>query len=200
LFSAWSELPLSRLAAVAVDMPIGLAEEGRRSCDRLARAELPVGRKSSVFATPARPMLALPDYAAANAWGKRRLGRGLAKQAWYLIPKLKELDRALAPEDQARVFEAHPELAFRRLVGPASLPPKRRLEGRAARVALLQQAGFRDPEAWFGLWPRRLVQPDDLLDAAVLWLTARRIALGRAQRLPALPERDARGLDMAIWY
>ena len=41
---------------------------------------------------------------------------------------------------------------------------------------------------------------DDLNDAfAALW-TARKIACGQAQRIPALPDVDARGLRMEMWY
>ena len=66
---------------IAVDMPIGLAENGDRGCDRLARRELPKAAKSSVFPVPARPALDQPDYAAANQWSKNHLGKGIAKQA-----------------------------------------------------------------------------------------------------------------------
>ncbi|GAB5467959.1 MAG: DUF429 domain-containing protein [Rhodospirillales bacterium] len=200
LFARWQDLPLADLACVAVDMPIGLADAGRRACDLAARARLPKGRKSSVFATPARPLLDQADYATANAWSKRRLGRGLAKQAWNLLPKIGELDRVMTPADQVKVFEAHPELAFARLSNGELLPAKRKFEGAAAREALLAAAGFVGLAAWGTLWPRSLVQRDDLLDAAVLFLTAQRIALGQAERLPAEAERDSRGLDMAIWF
>jgi predicted RNase H-like nuclease len=40
---------------------------------------------------------------------------------------------------------------------------------------------------------------DDLLDAAVLSLTASRIARGEGLCFPPEPERDGRGLPMAIW-
>ncbi len=200
LYRRWRELPLSELRVVAVDMPIGLAEAGRRSCDRLARSALPVGRKSSVFATPARPMLAMADYAAANAWGKATLGRGLSKQAWNITGKIAELDRALTPADQSKVFEAHPELAFNRLSGGRKLPPKRLAEGRLARRGLLEAAGFLQIAEWIERLPQGPAQVDDLLDAAGLLLTSTRIAEGSAQRLPSQPERDARGLDMAIWF
>lgn len=45
-------------AAVGVDMPIGLAEEGPRACDGLARARLGP-RRSSVFPAPSRRLLGL---------------------------------------------------------------------------------------------------------------------------------------------
>ena len=46
----------------------------------------------------------------------------------------------------------------------------------------------------------RNLDTDDVLDAcAALW-TAGRIFLGTAMRIPEIIERDARGLDMAMWF
>ena len=40
---------------------------------------------------------------------------------------------------------------------------------------------------------------DDVLDAAAVAWTARRVAAGAARRLPAEPERFSDGVDCAIW-
>jgi predicted RNase H-like nuclease len=190
------ELPNGQ-AAVAIDMPIGLSEDGPRGCDSQARRLLP-GRASSVFPVPARPMLAFGCYPDANAWGKAR-GRGLSKQAWNLMPRLRDLDETLHPTDQDRVFEAHPELAFARLNGGVPPPPKRLAEGIARRIALLRRAGVKGLARALAAKPRG-VAADDLLDAAVLTFTAERIVKGEGVRLIGTPERDARGLRMEIWY
>ena len=195
----WADLPPG-LAIVCVDMPIGLAERGPRGCDGLARALLPRGRKSSVFPPPRRPMLAYPNWAAANAWGKREEGCGLTVYAWGLMAKIRELDAALGPDDQARVRECHPELVFHRLNGGAPLPGKRDPAGRARRRALLEDEGFDALDDWLGLYRRALVQPDDVLDACACLVTARRVLRDEANRLASDPPRDARGLAMEIWY
>jgi predicted RNase H-like nuclease len=192
----FADLPNGQ-AAVAIDMPIGLSEDGPRGCDTQARRLLP-GRASSVFPVPARPMLAFGCYPDANAWGKAR-GRGLSKQAWNLMPRLKDLDETLRSVDQNRVFEAHPELAFARLNGGVPPPPKRLAEGIARRIALLRRAGLKGLARTLAAKPRG-VGVDDLLDAAVLTLTAERIVKGEGVRLIGTPERDARGLRMEIWY
>ena len=44
------------------------------------------------------------------------------------------------------------------------------------------------------------IEPDDFLDACVLAWLAGRIATGEAERLPAEPPLDAKGLRMEIWY
>jgi predicted RNase H-like nuclease len=84
-------------------------------------------------------------------------------------------------------------MAFARLAGAPCAHPKRTAEGRAERLALLAAAGLGD------LSTVRLPgsAPDDVLDAAVLTLTAARAHAGTADRLGD-GTLDARGLAMEI--
>lgn len=197
--ASWRELPAADL--VAVDMPIGLPASGRRGCDRLARLRLGP-RRSSVFLDLRRPLLDFDDYAAANAWAKSD-GAGLSKQAWNLLPGIRELDEAMTPADQGRVRETHPELVFAHMAGGPLAAPKRTAEGQAARRALLETAGY-DPaalDAWLAGLDRGRARPDDLFDACALAWCAARMAEGRAERLPVeSPPLDPRGLRMEIWF
>lgn len=200
LATRWNDLNFSGVAAVGVDMPIGLADRGSRDCDTAARALLPRGRKSSVFPPPKRYMLGLP-WAEANAEGKRREGKGLSRQAGNISAKIAELDAAMTPALQDRIFEIHPELVFQRLNGHAALTPKRTKAGRGERLALLTGAGLPPLERLFDIYLRKQVKPDDILDAAACALAARWIASGEGRRLPegGAPS-DSRGLRMEIWY
>jgi predicted RNase H-like nuclease len=67
------------------------------------------------------------------------------------------------------------------------------------RVAALIVTGF--PESYVRITPAGLrAGRDDFLDAcAALW-TAERIFRGTAGRIPEIIERDARSLDMAMWF
>lgn len=189
---------------VAVDMPIGFldrAAPGGRACERAARSLLGP-RKASVFSAPARPALAATDYAAALKANRAGGGPGVSKQCFHLFTKMREIDARLTPALQARVVEAHPELAFARLRdGAPCAHPKRNAQGRAERRAALAAAGY--PQAM--LDARALaVGPgaaaaDDLLDACVLSWTAARIARGDALRLPHRPPVDSKGLRMEMW-
>lgn len=198
LAASWEELP-TLASLVCVDMPIGLAEQGARECDVLARRALGRERGASVFPAPNRPMLGFPSWRQANAWGRRR-GRGLPRQSWGLVDKIRELDRALTPARQRRVREAHPELVFKLLNGDRPPPPKRTPEGQARRRRILEGLGFTELAAWLSRWPRRLVKIDDVLDACACCVAAERIRAGVAVRLPERPPRDARGLRMEIWF
>jgi predicted RNase H-like nuclease len=62
---------------VAIDMPIGLPDDGTRRADGLARVA--VGpRRSSVFITPVRAALDAPDHAAAIAINQQATGAGVS--------------------------------------------------------------------------------------------------------------------------
>ncbi|MDX1576373.1 MAG: DUF429 domain-containing protein [Kiloniellales bacterium] len=199
LAGSWGEFDMSGLAQVAVDMPIGLADMGPRSCDLAARALLPPGRKASVFAPPRRYMLACRSWQEAQGEGQRREGVGLSKQSWNLSAKIAEIDRHIGPKDQAWLREAHPELIFHSLNAWRALPPKKAPDGARRRRAILARHGIAlAPEAL--ACARRLAGEDDLLDAAACALAAERALSGQACRLPPDPARDRRGLRMEIWY
>ena len=79
------------------------------------------------------------------------------------------------------------------------LHSKKTAEGAKERVDALVQGWLSDLNLWRNYLPGVKVGRDDFLDAcAALW-TAKRIA-NREVVLPVRAERDARGLDMAIWY
>jgi predicted RNase H-like nuclease len=182
------------LAALAIDMPIGLADSAPRRCDLEARRLLG-RRRSSVFPAPVRATLGAADHAEAGRRSRAASGRSLSIQAFNLLPKVAELDRLLGPQHHDTVVEAHPELAFLRLAGGRALPPKRTPEGRARRVELVGPvlAGVAAVEL-----ARTAGAPlGDLLDAAALVATARRVVAGTAAVLGD-GERDATGRPMRI--
>jgi predicted RNase H-like nuclease len=187
---------------IAVDIPIGLLTErqpGGRRCDRQARHVL--GRRaSSVFSPPVRSILHARHYDQVRT-------RGLSRQAFGILPKIREVDTVMTPALQARVFEAHPECAFRLLSGAPMQHNKKTPLGRLERLRALAQASppcFRNVRRAFthalAAFPRSQVAADDLLDAFALVRTAARIAAGQACCLPPCPPYDARGLRMEIWY
>ena len=175
-------------AVVAVDMPIGLPERGRRACDLAAKRLL--GRAHPrVFLTPPRGVLDAPDYAEAGRRHRRLAdGLGLSVQTWHLVRKIREVD---AVADDPRLVEVHPELSFALLAGQV-LPPKRGSEGRARRVDALRQ--------WLPDLGSRVTVPrgTDALDALAAAWSAKRWLEGAARVVPDDPPLDARGRPMRI--
>lgn len=189
------------LAALAIDIPIGIPEAGARPADREARALLGP-RRNSVFPAPVRAALEATDYRDASERSFRAQGKRLSKQAYHLIPKIREIDAALRADARmaARVHEVHPEVSFTLLNDGVPMPAaKKSAEGRAARLALVEREFPGAFGAIRGRYPKKEMQDDDILDAlAALW-SAERIAAGRALTIPAGPRRfDPLGLPMTI--
>lgn len=178
------------LAAVAIDVPIGLPDAGSRACDAEARRLL--GRRGvSVFPAPSRLVLAAPSYAEARALLAARGGASMSAQAFGIVRAIAAVDACLTAADDGRVVECHPEVAFCLMGGGPGLAGKRTAAGAAIRRDLLRAAG-----ANVSGWPAR-VPEDDALDAlacawsALRFVRAAHVSLGDGAR-------DARGLPMRI--
>ncbi|MGD2217678.1 MAG: DUF429 domain-containing protein, partial [Gemmatimonadales bacterium] len=130
---------------VAVDMPIGLptvAMPGGRACDRQARQMLGK-RGTSIFSPPVRAVLAADCYEKAVALSRAssRHTIGITKQAYGLVPKLREVHDAMTPDLQLRIREVHPELSFAIMNdGEPLVSSKHSKKGKAERLALLEQS------------------------------------------------------------
>ena len=193
---------LSDASAIAIDMPMGLPDHigpDGRGPETALRAFVEA-RRSSVFAMPPRAAIFAPDYPAACALARANSNppRALSKQAFFLFPKIRELDGLLrtSPKLRNRIFECHPEGSFRAMAGCPLAHPKKTAAGHDERVALLVKAGFTLP--FLNAKLPRGVGRDDLLDACAAAWTARRIAAGQAIVFPPTPERDAHGIEIAI--
>lgn len=180
------------VALVAVDMPIALEVSATRACEDLARPLLGA-RRSSLFQSPSLGALDFgdDDYPGANAWSKVTAGRGISKQAWFLVPKIREV-RALVATCAVPVRECMPELSFRAMHGEPLAHAKTTWSGHALRVRLLRDHGIELPDDP-GAAGR--VAPDDLVDAAAVAWSARRIATGTAECVPSDGDPGA-----AIWW
>jgi len=188
---------------VVVDMPIGLPEAGCRACDEEAKKYLGGQAHSRVFYAPPRATLDVTDWKEFVTIHRGANGRGLSKQAFGLLAKLRDVDAAMTPALQERVREFHPELAWRHLAGHL-LSSKHTAAGSLERLRLLRYLvpALDDLDKDYpGAAAKAAL--DDVLDALVgLWVAARIAAGGRnAQRLPANdPPKDTRVLRMEIWY
>ena len=183
---------------VAIDMPMGLAAAGPRACDQQARALLGA-RRSSVFPTPVRAALGAVDYRDACDLSFAVSGRKLSKQAYNLLPKIRQLDQLLLanPQRSDRVHEVHPELAFCQWNGGEPMAQGKKTAAGAAQRQALVEAQFPGlaPRIRKGVAQSKLAD-DDILDAiACLW-SARRLL--RRDALVLGGERDGCGLPMRI--
>ncbi len=181
--------------AVAVDIPIGLPTgASRRAADVEARAALGP-RRSSVFFTPPRVVLEAADQPDATRRARAAGSTGVSIQLFHILGEVAEVDALLQADPCAagRVVEVHPEVSLRSLGDVQELPPKRRADGRAARLEVLRK------------WLPALELPtplpgraaaDDCLDAVAAAWSATRWQQGTAHVLGG--ETDGLGIPIRI--
>ncbi|MEJ1159810.1 DUF429 domain-containing protein [Prosthecomicrobium sp. N25] len=210
----FAEILESQAATIAVDMPIGLPDRilrHGRAPERVVRRELGE-RQSSVFSVPSRSAVwagfGMSDHDAYRAVCAEALAtsdppRKISKQCFHLLPKIREIDGLMTPALAGRVFEVHPEVAFWRLNDGQAMRLPKKVKGSVNPAGLEERIGLLER---FGYDRGFLQQPlpsrvgrDDLVDAAVAALIARRLLEGTASPFPDPPERDSRGLTVAIW-
>lgn len=180
---------------IAIDIPIGLPETGRRPADVAARSFLRA-RRNSVFFTPVRAAVEAATHAQATAASTQVTGGGISQQSYRLARKILEVE-GWRPSAPCPVFEVHPEVSFAHLLGAEASAPKKTWAGMVERRDGLVAAGIQ-LEGLDGA-AARAARVDDMLDAAVAAWTATRLAAGTARPFPDPPPLGPSGNPVAIW-
>ena len=190
---------------IFVDIPIGLPEGAEsRTCDRDARRRL--GRRgSSVFPAPARQVVGIDSFEDANRTSRAVAGKGISRQTFAIVQKVREIDSALRRCSKARrlVREVHPEVCFWALARETPMSVRKKAkEGFRERVSVLtnlRPSAGDEVSQIARPFRRKQVSWDDIADAFVAALTASQ-PLERLRTLPAVPEYDRYGLPMEMVY
>lgn len=192
---------------IFIDVPVGLAdEEYVRECDEQLRNALGPDYRASVFDPPVRSALYAPTYAEASMTSYEVTGKKVTAQSWNITPNIKVVDQLLQQDEALRekLFESHPELLFQKLNGGSSILQKKATKkGLRHRLELLKHESefaddfFRDIKEEYR---RNQVDEDDIVDAMVLALFAKKSIEEEVKTLPENPPTDATGLKMAIHY
>jgi len=197
---------------VLIDIPIGLKESGpeERKCDKEARKYLGPKRGSSVFRVPARKTVYCNgDYRQASYINYKLTGKKISKQTWHISKKIREVDTFIDSMKYdsdliSVIHESHPEICFESLAGKKLTYSKKTKEGFNERMEIIRL--FNNDidnfvSAVYKKFNKTQVKPDDLLDAAILAITAKTIHLtGKISRIPEEPEIDNKGLRMEILF
>lgn len=200
MFASFAPLIEACTEIIAIDIPIGLVEEGARPCDIEARKLLGKPRSNSVFPAPVRSVLGAKNYGEACQLSLQANGKALSKQTFAITKKIMEVDALMTAELQRRVFEVHPEVCFYALNKMRPMEnSKKTSEGIQERKGLLQHHFPEIEKHILGLTKGNASAPD-LLDAAAAAWTAERIASGEFSRVPREPQSDSRNLRMEICY
>jgi predicted RNase H-like nuclease len=167
LVARWPEA-----VSIGIDIPVGLPKTPERDADRAARKF--VGeRRASVFATFPSCILEAPTYEVAKAMCVARGWPKPSIQSYGMRHRIFEV-APLARADE-RIFEVHPEVSFRELLGRAP-SSKRTASGVSERYRALEAAGITLPDLPYPF--------DDVLDASIAAWSATRFAQGEAVPLP----------------
>ena len=189
------DLVSGRLAAAAIDIPIGLPARGARPADVAARRHLGA-RRNSVFPAPVRAALGARTYPEAGAITRAVSAKGLSKQLFNILDKIREVDDLQSPALQRHLVEMCPELSFTLLTGSPMRHPKRTPEGRAERLRALGTVFAPEGVSRHADAPPAGAKPDDVIDAFVGAWTARRYLADAHLRLGG--ELDETGLRMEM--
>lgn len=192
---------------ILIDCPIGLPSSDApiRPCDQLARQALGKPRMSSVFPVPHREALIAGGLVEARRVNQLLLGRSLGVQTWAISPKIAEVDEFLRADLKRHVVfrEIHPEVCFWALAGRHPMAHgKKTGAGQRERLQLLRRHLPAIDDLMSDVRSttlRKDVQPDDVIDAAVGFVTAEARS-GRICTLTGSPSHDDAGLPLEMLY
>jgi len=160
---------------IFIDIPIGLSSKNYlRQIEKQMR-KLLKNRSSTIFNPPCREALHQVDYKSANLINRQITGKGLSKQAFNIGDKIEEVDDFLKTSRSFQLIESHPEICFKMLQRKLLLSKKNTSEGQLERRKII--TGF-SPELDMTIeralksYSKSKTQPDDIIDAAVLCLSA----------------------------
>jgi predicted RNase H-like nuclease len=180
-------------ASIVVNAPIGFRdtwEQGPRTCDVQARGLLHARGRFVHNAPP------LPAVLRGISTPEDHVDAITA----HLLQVYSEVAKEMSPFRQRQVYEGHPELSFYFLNGEQPLVSSKKIyEGRDERETILIKKVPNIATVLNADLPRR-IRRQNVLDAAALLATARRVFTRSAKRIPADAEWDSQGLRMEIVY
>lgn len=208
LFEGINELyRTSESQLILIDIPIGLRknEFSERLCDLEAR-KIFEKRKSSIFPAPSRFAIDCNEYRVASQKNREATGRGLSKQTYGIIPKIREVDNFIRSgyynPKKKKIREVHPEICFWGLNGRSEMKyNKKSALGICERMKVLG-AYIKNLNKIFdntrSRYKKNQVADDDIIDAMVCAVSA--LFNESLSTFPASPEKDTNGIPMEIVY
>mgnify|MGYP001069796286 CR=1 FL=1 len=121
-----------------IDIPIGLPEDSTRKCDEEARDFLTPERHYSIFNCPVRDAVYADSYEEACEINEEKTGKRISKQAWNIVPKIREADREAR---KRKLRESHPEVFFKAIKEESVIDSKSSVEGLKDREEILKRFG-----------------------------------------------------------
>ena len=192
---------------VFIDMPIGLSSQKfSRKVDQEIRKLLPNNKKGSVFTPPCREALLEKSYKEANVTNKDITSKGISIQSWNLHKKINELDNLLINDLSSRsiIHESHPELCFLKFNESNPLESnKKTKEGIKQRIEIIEKEIKNIGEILNNTMDKfrgSKVKVDDILDAIILAISAKKWKENGSRVLTQLNTLDEKNIPVSIYY
>lgn len=189
-----------------IDIPIGLKAggSGERLSDFGARRILKT-RKSSIFPVPCREAVYAESYEKACKINLELAGKSISKQAWNIVPKIREVDSYLIENEILRenVKEVAPEICFQEFSSSSLEFSKKSPDGFFERIKILRtvyQLTDEIVETALSKYRRKEVAKDDILDALAAAITAKMGDENGFEYVPSNHETDSNGLKIQMVY
>ena len=129
--------------------------------------------------------------------------RAVARQSFALFRKIREIDALMNVDLAERVIETHPEVAFHEANARTPMSRPKKVKGRTSEPGLEERRLLLERLGFGASFLRQRLPPgtsaDDLLDACISAIVAKRHLHGAAISYPDPPVPDSRGLPIAIW-
>ena len=160
---------------IFIDIPIGLSSKAYQRQVEGQMRKLLQGRSSTIFTPPCREAIECKDYAVANEVNRQITGKGLSVQAFNISKKIAEVDTFLRSKRDFSLQESHPEISSKILKGNVLQTKKNTMAGQQERRDIIRSISpdlDLSVEKALGQYPKKMVRSDDIIDAAMLCLSA----------------------------
>lgn len=154
---------------------------------------------------PCREAVYAESYEKACKINKKLTGKSISKQAWNIIPKIRDIDIFLIKNKifREKVREAAPEVCFQALTGSPMRYSKKNHEGFSERMKALKRvclAANKIADSALSKYRRKEIAKDDILDALVAVVTAKIGQEYGFHYIPCEPEKDSEGLNIQMVF
>jgi predicted RNase H-like nuclease len=191
---------------ILIDIPVGLksGSSGERLSDLGARRILKA-RKSSIFPVPCREAVYAECYEKACEVNEKLTGKRISKQAWNIVPKIRDVDSFLIENKifREQIKEVAPEICFQAFTDFPIEFSKKSSDGFIERIKALRSVClFTDEivESALSVYRRKEVAKDDILDTLAAAITAMMGCNNGFEYVPCKPEIDSKGLKIQMVY
>ena len=145
------------------------------------------------------------NYKIGNEISKKISGKGISIQSWNISKKIKEVNdfKLSKGSNEMNLFESHPELCFESINKKPLIYSKKTDNGIIERLEILNQhisLSQKKVTDFYGKFKSNMLKKDDIIDAAVLALSAKLWSKNGKCKIMQEISHDSNGIPFQIRY